>query len=35
MKDVVGCEMPGGDAEQSVIPGCPNGETFRVEGTEP
>jgi len=26
-KDVAGCEKPGGDAEQSLIPGCPNGET--------
>jgi len=31
MKDVVGCDKPGGDAEQSVIPGCPNRETLRVE----
>jgi hypothetical protein len=27
MKDVVGCEKPGGGAEQPLIPGCPNGET--------
>ena len=27
MKDVGGCDKPGGDADQSVIPGFPNGET--------
>jgi hypothetical protein len=28
MKDVGGCDKPGGDADQSLIPGCPNGETY-------
>jgi hypothetical protein len=27
-KDVGGCDKPGGDADQSLIPGCPNGETY-------
>ena len=27
MKDVVGCDKPGGAAEQAEIPGCPNGAT--------
>ena len=27
MKDVGGCDKPGGDADQSVIPGFPNEET--------
>jgi len=28
MKDVGGCDKPGGDADQSLIPGFPNGETY-------
>jgi hypothetical protein len=28
MKDVGGCEKPGGGADQPSIPGCPNGETY-------
>ena len=27
MKDVGGCDKPGGGANQPVIPGCPNGKT--------
>ena len=27
MKDVGGCDKPGGSADQLVIPGFPNGET--------
>jgi len=27
-KDVGGCEKPGGGADQPLIPGCPNGETY-------
>jgi hypothetical protein len=27
-KDVGGCDKPGEDADQSLIPGCPNGETY-------
>ncbi len=27
MKDVAGCEKPGGAVKQALIPGCPNGET--------
>jgi len=27
MKDVGGCEKPGGGADQPLIPGSPNGET--------
>ena len=29
MKDVVGCDKPGAGAEQPLIPGFPNGETWR------
>jgi hypothetical protein len=28
MKDVGGCDMPGGVVNQAVIPGCPNGVTW-------
>ena len=28
MKDVGGCEKPGGGADQPLIPGYPNGETY-------
>jgi hypothetical protein len=30
MKDVEGCEMPRGVAKQTLIRGCPNGETRPV-----
>ena len=29
-KDVGGCDKPGGDADQSLIPGFPNGGNLRV-----
>ena len=28
MKDVGGCDKPGGGADHPLIPGCPNGETY-------
>ena len=28
MKDVGGCDKPGGGADQPLIPGFPNGETY-------
>ena len=35
MKDVGGCEKPGGDADQSLIPGCPNGKPARGNARVP
>ncbi len=34
MKDVVDCDKPGAGVKQPLIPGCPNGETWRERATE-
>jgi hypothetical protein len=32
MKDVVACDKPRGVGKQTLIRGCPNGETHRLRG---